>query len=226
MTVAMDSETERRDRRSVLLCILFFVLAFPVGIYMALAIMGRGIASNWALAPYLTCFVLAVVFGVRSRRATGYGLAGMSVLSILIFGMAGQAAVAKARRIQTFEVMQFLGEIEKTTDAMLLRQQPVPSSIPWTPAKPCCDQGVIGRCDLSANKAAWKKAGWDALKFDGPDGQFRYQYRFIRVGDSYHAQARGDIDCDGEFSLWERVIEKGADSKWKVGQYRTERELE
>jgi hypothetical protein len=93
----------------------------------------------------------------------------------------------------------------------------LPPSTEWTPATSCCEQGGgEGKCDGAANAAAWSSPTWRALGFAMADN-FYYQYRFTVEGDVVYFQARGDLDCDGTFSLFERSAEISPDGTLRAG---------
>ena len=51
---------------------------------------------------------------------------------------------------------------------------------------------------------AWDTPAWRSLDF-AMENNFYYQYRFVVEGDEFYCQARGDLDCDGSYSLFERA---------------------
>ena len=81
----------------------------------------------------------------------------------------------------------------------------------WTPSKPCCGK----KCRTLST--TWDKAGWNKLHFAMNEPHY-YQYKFISSGTGssakYTAMARGDLDCDGEYSTFE--IRGSVDSQGSV----------
>jgi type II secretory pathway pseudopilin PulG len=79
-----------------------------------------------------------------------------------------------------------------------------PASTDWTPAKHCCGQAK-DRCAPDA--AAWDTATWRAFSFSVDDPHY-YQYRFVSKGKgpqaTFSVEARGDLDCDNDYSLFRR----------------------
>jgi len=95
----------------------------------------------------------------------------------------------------------------------------------WTPSRPCCESEG-NQCQRSMS--LWDRSPWDAMKFR-PSGKHRYQLKYSSTGkrnqSEYLLEARADLDCDGEFSLFRltgRIDSEGA----VVTQFNTERELE
>jgi hypothetical protein len=78
----------------------------------------------------------------------------------------------------------------------------LPASVGWTPQAPCCE-GADEMCQPDA--AAWAHPTWQALEFEMTEPH-RFQYRLVVEGGQVLCQARGDRDCDGEYSLFERVM--------------------
>ena len=77
--------------------------------------------------------------------------------------------------------------------------------VPMTPAGPtpvpsCCEQG--GTCKPDA--ATWLVPGWRELGFS-VDGDYRYTYQYVPdpSGQSALIRATGDLDCNGDASLYE-----------------------
>ncbi len=85
-----------------------------------------------------------------------------------------------------------------------------PPSAPATPATSCCDREADadgdGRCD--ANPSVWSGETWSALGFQLNDAHyFRYAYTSNGLTGSaamFTVSAYADLDCDGEFSTFER----------------------
>jgi type IV pilus assembly protein PilA len=81
-----------------------------------------------------------------------------------------------------------------------------PKSTPWTPAGLCC-AGDGGKCQPDAH--AWDAPTWKALGFSLNEAHY-YQYRVVLEGKGKNTvlglEARGDLDCDGKFSLYRREV--------------------
>jgi len=77
-----------------------------------------------------------------------------------------------------------------------------------TPLPACCEVG--GTCD--PDPKLWEAPGWRALAFS-IDGPYRYTYEYAPdpSGTSALVRAVGDLDCNGEPSLYEvRLTVEGA----------------
>jgi len=72
----------------------------------------------------------------------------------------------------------------------------------WTPSSPCCKNP---KKTCAPQPSAFTSPLWKALRF-APPNRFRYQYRFVGCGTgdkaTFTARARGDLDCDGVYSLY------------------------
>jgi type IV pilus assembly protein PilA len=80
-----------------------------------------------------------------------------------------------------------------------------PKSTAWTPKRSCCGQPG-DKCQ--PDPKAWNDPTWTALSFSVDDPSY-YQYRYTSVGKGKKAhfviEARGDLDCDGQFSSFKRT---------------------
>ena len=84
-----------------------------------------------------------------------------------------------------------------------------------TPLPSCCEQAG-GTCD--PDPAIWTAPGWQALAFS-IDDPYRYTYSYSPDpgGRSAIVRAVGDLDCDGEPSLYEveiRIDGDGVKRTW------------
>jgi hypothetical protein len=89
-----------------------------------------------------------------------------------------------------------------------------PAAAGPTPTLSCCDQG--GAC--SAEPSVWATPGWQALAFSIDDEHY-YQYTYLPDpgGRSAIVRAVGDLDCNGETSLYEvevRIETDGVKRTW------------
>ncbi len=75
-----------------------------------------------------------------------------------------------------------------------------PSAGEWTPSVGCC-QGAGQKC--APNKENFSAPGFTALDFS-IDDPFYYQYRITTTKTGFTVEARGDLDCDGIYSLFRR----------------------
>jgi hypothetical protein len=93
-----------------------------------------------------------------------------------------------------------------------------PPSTDWTPSKPCCEQEG-GVCNEALNEKAWEQGTWGLIGFS-MDQDFRYQYR-VTQDEEFEGmlmfQARGDLDCDGTYSMYEVALEVTEDGEIQLG---------
>jgi prepilin-type N-terminal cleavage/methylation domain-containing protein len=103
-----------------------------------------------------------------------------------------------------------------------------------TASTDCCAMAMGGtdeRCEPEA--ALWEDFSWRAIHFSMPDPHYyEYEYQTPSVlppRDEFHARARGDLDCDGQRSLFWMygIIDPSlADGTVGTGLLRRVRELE
>jgi len=122
-------------------------------------------------------------------------------------------ANANLKRIKAGARQFFVSDHYDTTGRLLPRSFPVGGSS-WSPANTCCQQ-TDGRCISS--KEVWGQAPWRVLRF-GIYEPHRFQYRYTSRGQdrqsTFTAEARADLDCDGQFSSYR--ITGSVDSEYNV----------
>ena len=69
----------------------------------------------------------------------------------------------------------------------------------WAPTHGCCAQPSLPACQR--NDADWDRQPWRAMQWK-PEQKHHYQYRYTSNGRTVTVEARGDLDCDGEYSLF------------------------
>jgi hypothetical protein len=84
---------------------------------------------------------------------------------------------------------------------------------PWTPVVSCCEQSERGKCSLEKNRLAWQSPEWKSIGFE-PEYDFRFQYKIEYTCRVVTIQVRRDYYCDGEYSLYELRLIRGADGTW------------
>lgn len=168
---------------------------------------------------FLLAIIAIIVIAASKKRLRGIGFAiGAICVSLFLWGILAATAVPAfinyMRRAKTSEatlnVDRIFEEVVTYYEAehiggpagSVITHQ-LPQSTGWTPAVPCCEQ-TGEKCVAADNIDAWNTPAWKSLDF-GMGDNFYYQYRFIVEGDEFFCQARGDLDCDGNFSLFERA---------------------
>ena len=152
---------------------------------------------------------------VRYKLPDTTQLAGPSM--IIAFGGVGAAVAVPAfmkyiRRSKTVEATM---NLRRLSDALSALQIEAPKklatirSTEWTPKNSCCGQPGE-KC--APDPKAWQGAPWKMLGFSVDDPHY-YQYRVRTEGKGQAAkifvEARGDLDCDGQFSLFRRTVGAG-----------------
>ncbi len=85
---------------------------------------------------------------------------------------------------------------------------PVAATTNWRADADCCAMTTASTREKCApNETIWSAPVWVALSFGVPDPHY-YAYRYtnsdlINSEMQFTAQARGDLDCDDQFSLYE-----------------------
>jgi hypothetical protein len=126
---------------------------------------------------------------------------------------AKRACMAKHHSQEADELLGYLADrVEASISAT--------GRVPATPAGPtplptCCEQAE-GTC--SPDAALWATPGWQALGFS-IDDDYRYTYSYVPdpSGRSAIVRAIGDLDCNGESSLYEleiRIAPDGVQRTW------------
>jgi prepilin-type N-terminal cleavage/methylation domain-containing protein len=114
-------------------------------------------------------------------------------------------ATMNLRRIFDASEAYYQSEHARIDGGIVARQFPL--SNPTTPATPqlCC---AAGKCNPSTYAASWNSQTWSALNFS-VDDPFLYAYQYDAAGTDSSANftvtAFGDLDCNGSFSLFQRV---------------------
>jgi type II secretory pathway pseudopilin PulG len=146
----------------------------------------------------------------------------VAILGILAV-IAVPAFVKYLRRAKTVEAVDELDKIYKgaayyyasshimSSDGHRIDCQ-FPASQGLTPTQSCCASGQDsdddGRCDSNPNR--WNTQTWSALSFQVTD-QVYFRYSFDSNGGVLRAakataNAHADLDCDGTFSTFQRLM--------------------
>jgi hypothetical protein len=125
-------------------------------------------------------------------------LALIGLCAIATCPAAKRSCTAKNRSREAENLLNVLAERVATAVATTGKVPPAPAGP--TPQPSCCEQG--GTCKPDA--AIWNVQGWRELSFS-VDNAYRYTYQYVpdASGQSAVLRATGDLDCDGEMSLYE-----------------------
>lgn len=145
-------------------------------------------------------------------RRLRYLLLLTTLCAIATCPSAKRSCTAKTRAQEADDLLAYLGERVGEAIAATGRVPPLPAGP--TPLPGCCEQG--GACE--PDPARWASPGWQALAFS-IDDDHRYTYSYIpdAGGRSAVLRAIGDVDCDGQASLYELAIwtdATGVHRKW------------
>lgn len=131
--------------------------------------------------------------------------------SIGIMGILAAVAIpATMKYIRRSKTVEAALNVRRLTDGSIAyltsHKARFPKPTPWTPERLCCaSEG--GKCQPDAH--AWDAPTWKALNFSVNEPHY-YQYRVVVEGSGKKAglglEARGDLDCDGKFSLYRREV--------------------
>jgi hypothetical protein len=125
-------------------------------------------------------------------------LAGLIALSALATCPIGWRACKSQRRAR--EADQLLAYLADRVAKTYAATGALPSAAAGpTPALgACCEQG--GQC--AASPDTWRAPGWKALGFT-IDDPHRFSYAYQPTADGAVLRAVGDVDCDGQPSIYE-----------------------
>ncbi|HEU0037354.1 MAG TPA: hypothetical protein VFQ53_42380 [Kofleriaceae bacterium] len=127
-----------------------------------------------------------------------YVLLLLGLCAIATCPAAKRSCTAKSRAREADELLEYLAK--RVERAVAATGHVPPDAAGPTPMPSCCEQG--GTCNPDAS--LWDTPGWKALAFS-VDDEYRYTYSYIPDpgGRSAIVRAVGDLDCDGETSLYE-----------------------
>jgi type IV pilus assembly protein PilA len=129
------------------------------------------------------------------------------------------------RRSKTVEATMNVRRLADGAAGMMTEKKKPPKSTQWTPSASCC--GKPGdKC--APDPTLWKSEPWSSLGFS-VDDPFQYQYRVTSSGKgpkaSITVEARGDLDCDGQWSSFKRTVTHDKSGP-KVGELQTADDVE
>jgi len=124
---------------------------------------------------------------------------------------AKRACTARSRAKEADQLLDYLAD--RVVARIATTGRVPPQAAGPTPVPACCEQG--GAC--SPDETLWATPGWQALGFS-VDGEYRYTYSYIPDpgGRSAVVRAVGDVDCDGDTSVYEITIRIDADGVHRV----------
>jgi hypothetical protein len=99
--------------------------------------------------------------------------------------------------------------LEQRLASMATQGKPWPTvSTPVTPARnACCEQG--GKCGVEP--VPWQHETWRTLQFAMDESHY-FSYEYLALPDgTVTLRAIGDLDCDGTFATYERVVTRKAE---------------
>ncbi|MFH1529752.1 MAG: hypothetical protein ABIK09_03335 [Pseudomonadota bacterium] len=156
--------------------------------------------------------------GDSLRLDIGGGGGGIMAASAVMSVVAVPAFIKYMRKAKTAEAVDMLDKLYKGSVDYFTTPRVEPDSAGQTFA-PCrfpedapLTPGLYGACDSPderwpANPSAWDHPSWSALRFEISDSHY-FAYSFDSSGKDDSAQftvhAQADLDCDGNFSTFQR----------------------
>ncbi len=164
---------------------------------------------------------------VRMERASGLTLVEVMVV-VAIIGILAAAGIPAymryTRKAKTAEPREFLRRMYDAARHYYVEPdyadensvQPKPAQFPVSAsagayvadARCCAMGGIYERCE--PNQVLWDEPSWIVLHFNVPEPHY-FAYGYVSTqgspgatdgSHSFTARARGNLDCDGDFSAW------------------------
>lgn len=178
--------------------------------------------SGLAIAGFVTSFFCGVVGLVLSIiglnqakrsngriRGSGLAIAGIVISAVnLVFGMLAAVAIPAfmdyMHKAKSSEADLRLNMIGRHAKRVSVEDGKLPiGRAPLTPAAACCGQRN-NKCQ--PNPADWATPEWQKLEFEISEPGF-YQYSWTGDGNTFDADAVGDLDCDTQMATYHLHIE-------------------
>lgn len=134
-------------------------------------------------------------------RRLRYVLLLIALCAIATCPAAKRACTAKHEAQEADDLLDVIGD--RVAQIVAATGKVPPLAAGPTPQPTCCDLG--GTC--TADPSTWSAAGWRALGFS-IDGSYRYTYEYVPdpSGSTAIVRAVGDLDCNGDKSLYELTL--------------------
>jgi hypothetical protein len=140
------------------------------------------------------------------------------LLQGMMAAIAIPAFMKYVRRAKTVEAQMNVRRVAEAVAMRLAEGGATIADTGWAPSGSACEHPG-GRYPHGAG--AFDSDAWRALGLGAVDVSF-YQLRVHPEGDEVVVEARGDLDCDGDFARFERRVRRDG----TIGPLRTEREIE
>jgi disulfide bond formation protein DsbB len=158
------------------------------------------------LIPFIGLVLGIVALATGRSKAisiTAICLGGFFTLVMgMYFAIAVPAFMKYIRRSKTVEATM---EVRRISDSLMAMQAQQWASLPatdWTPPGTACGQP---QNKFAANPAPWQAEPWRSLGVSMDQAHY-YQYRITRDDHGFLVEARGDLDCDGKMSYFQRQV--------------------
>ncbi len=182
----------------------------------------RSALAIWAFVLSLIFFlpivpligaILGIIALVLMKPGTsGKGLAIAAIPVGLVIGLIMQGIIAAVsipafinymRRAKTAEAKLSIEQIASSARSFREANGTFPvAQTPWTPVDGCC---TSAREHCLPSAVDWNTTPWTELGFSRT-GKSYYQYRYVSDGQRATIEAQGDLDCDGKFSNFKRLL--------------------